>query len=166
MDPTGPDAAAMYRRAALAAAIAVKGALFGKGGVAAAAAEAAVSQGASPGEAASIAVELERQIARIGPDAVTRRKAFPRRSPRRSGGVLSAAADGALPARRSHAALPRRRLSIPPRSTASLRALSDWEPLAGLAEALGVADPAAAQGRSRAGCVPRNSSSSRTSMSS
>jgi hypothetical protein len=59
-----------YRRAALAAAIAVRGAFASGGGVAAAAADAAVSQGASPGEAASIAVELERLLGELGPDGV------------------------------------------------------------------------------------------------
>ena len=140
MDPTGPDAAAMYRRAALAAAIAVKGALVSKGGVAAAAAEAAVSQGASPGEAASIAVPPERQIAQKGPDAITSEESLSAAVAAASGGVLSARADGALPA-----AAPVPAPAAPAIDTTALyRELArvhKWQPLARLAEALGVADP-------------------------
>ena len=139
MDPTGPDAAAMYRRAALAAAIAVKGALVSKGGVAAAAAEAAVSQGASPGEAASIAVELERQIAQKGPDAITSEESLSAAVAAASGGVLSAPADGAPPA-----AAPAPAPAGPAIDTAALNRelarVHKWQPLARLAEALGVTD--------------------------
>ena len=139
MDPSAPDAPAMYRRAALAAAIAVKGALVSKGGVAAAAAEAAVSQGASPGEAASIAVELERQMARIGPDAVTSEESISAAVAAASGGVLSAPADGALGAAAPTPTPETRAID----TTALYRELSrirDWQPLTGLAKALGVAD--------------------------
>jgi hypothetical protein len=137
MNPTAPDAAATYRRAALAAAIAAKGAFVRKGGVAAAAAEAAVSQGASPGEAASIAVELERQIAQVGPEALTSEESLSAAVAAASGGALGAAADGPLPA--------------PPPANAptidtnalyrELARLSEWQSLARLAEALGGADP-------------------------
>ena len=65
----------MYRRAALAAAIAVRGAISRRGSVTAAATEAAVSQGATPGQAASIAVELERLIEQFGPDGIASEEA-------------------------------------------------------------------------------------------
>ena len=139
MNPNGPDAAAMYRRAALAAAIAVKGALVSKSGIAAAAAEAAVSQGASPGEAASIAIELERQMARMGPDAITSEESLSAAVAAASGGVLSSPADGAM----SMAARTPASEAPAVDTTALYRELSrirDWVPLSELAKALGGAD--------------------------
>ena len=140
MNPTGPDAAAMYRRAALAAAIAVKGALVNKGGVAAAAAEAAVSQGASPGEAASIAIELERQMARMGPDAITSEESLSAAVAAASGGILSAPAEGALAtaARTPAPAAPAVDTTALYRELSRIR---DWQPLSRLARSLGVTDP-------------------------
>ncbi len=143
MDPTAPDAAAMYRRAALAAAIAVKGAFGRKGSVAAAAADAAVSQGATPGEAASIAVELERLIAQMGPEAITSEESLSAAVAAASGGALSATADApAFQAQPTPTPTPEAR----PIDTAvlyrELSRLSEWQPLTRLAEALGGADVA------------------------
>jgi hypothetical protein len=141
MDPSGYDPRQdMYRRAALAAAIAVKGAYFSKGGgVAAAAVEAAISQGANQGEAVSIAVELERLIERFGPEGIASEEALaatvaaavraqggsgdtPPPPPPINGGPQAPVVDGAALRRQ-------------------LAHTSGWYPVRELAMALGLPDP-------------------------
>ena len=128
----------VYRRAALAAAIAAREALARRSGVAAAAAAAAGSLGVNPQEAASIAVELEKQIELVGPDRLT--------SDETLSAVAAAAANA--PSVDGGAPLPAAKLQPaepPPINTTALyrvlARLSKWDPLASVARALGGVDP-------------------------
>jgi hypothetical protein len=127
-----------YRRVALAAAVAVQGAFARGSGVAAAAAAAAVSAGASPGEAASMAVELERLVARLGPEGIASEEGL--------AATIAAAAraqaapnDGPAPFSKFDAAP-----AAPAVDGAALRRqlsqIHGWCPLRELASALGLPD--------------------------